>query len=481
MDQCGYSYWSDFIPGGGVVTSIAMYNSDFVLMTGYFENIIDFAYCGGGQYFSLGATDGFLACFNKNGVFQWFYQIEGCCDEKANQVTVDNNNNIYVIGSFTSDVIHFGNGYALTNSNSSGLTSDIFIERYGWNGANLTPLRDGTASWNDYGNALVVCPGCATNHQLVFTGSKNGYIFANAVALNLTAAFTSLPIYAAGEGQNLGFYQTGADNYIYLSGTTLDNPSQDKKILLTKFWEQPAIFTNSFSKPYGSTSTQPADGDINTSLVVNPYTGNPYMAGSFTSTPALFPNIPGGYPLYCTNSPFPDIYIAKCNTGGIPDWLLQSEADNTEFLHDITLDSKSNPFITGDILGKCILGGFTLLSVNPLTTDAFVARIIDNGTTASFKNSQLVPDEQSKTNTYPEINIYPNPNNGIFTLEISKDFDEIKEISVFTIIGNKVKVEYKPLTVNGSYNINLSDLPKGIYFVKLKNSSNTWSKKVIIN
>jgi hypothetical protein len=132
-------------------------------------------------------------------------------------------------------------------------------------------------------------------------------------------------------------------------------------------------------------------------------------------------------------------------------------------------------------MGECILGNFTLNSINPLSTDAFVARIIDDGASASFKSSQMHPVQQAKTDANHEINLYPNPNNGIFTLQISKGFEEIKEICVYTIVGNMVKQIQQSLTGNSSVNLDLRDLPNGIYLIKVKTNNNSWTKKVILN
>jgi hypothetical protein len=77
------------------------------------------------------------------------------------------------------------------------------------------------------------------------------------------------------------------------------------------------------------------------------------------------------------------------------------------------------------------------------------------------------------------INIYPNPSkNGFFNIS-ENNLDTISKIKVFDNIGKLLK------TLNFSKSnpiekINLSVLPKGIYFIEISNSSETIFKKSVI-
>lgn len=87
--------------------------------------------------------------------------------------------------------------------------------------------------------------------------------------------------------------------------------------------------------------------------------------------------------------------------------------------------------------------------------------------------SDLVSENQ-KTITYPDINIYPNPNNGIFTIKSS----EQNNLEIYNINGQLI---YKTLLQPNTHKtIDISNLSSGMYFVKAigKNTINT--QKVII-
>ncbi len=79
--------------------------------------------------------------------------------------------------------------------------------------------------------------------------------------------------------------------------------------------------------------------------------------------------------------------------------------------------------------------------------------------------------------TIDELSIFPNPSKGIVNLKFNNTGG--KQIEVYSILGNSV---YNGTTTHGSAQIDLSDLNKGIYFVKIsdQNGSNQITKKLIL-
>jgi PKD repeat protein len=77
------------------------------------------------------------------------------------------------------------------------------------------------------------------------------------------------------------------------------------------------------------------------------------------------------------------------------------------------------------------------------------------------------------------IQIYPNPSTGRITVGFDSNVG-ITEISVMNIL-NKVVFSDKSETMTGkTININLSDLSKGVYFIKLKTDRQEETRKIII-
>ncbi len=78
-------------------------------------------------------------------------------------------------------------------------------------------------------------------------------------------------------------------------------------------------------------------------------------------------------------------------------------------------------------------------------------------------------------------NLYPNPNNGNFTIDISNIDAALKdlELNLYNVIGEKVfNSHLNPLNGKVSSDLNLETLPNGTYFVKIQGMSKT--NKVVI-
>lgn len=86
-------------------------------------------------------------------------------------------------------------------------------------------------------------------------------------------------------------------------------------------------------------------------------------------------------------------------------------------------------------------------------------------------------DNQVVTN---KLNIYPNPNNGIFTLDIGFVPEKSTNISIFDALGREVK-QIDINQFNGtSLQLDLSSLTKGIYLINIKSERGKQTKKLVI-
>ncbi len=85
-----------------------------------------------------------------------------------------------------------------------------------------------------------------------------------------------------------------------------------------------------------------------------------------------------------------------------------------------------------------------------------------------------IPDEESKIQS---LSVFPNPSNGIFTVETRKG--SIKTVEVFNLLGTKVFStsninKLKPCVID------LSIFDKGIYFVRVNNGEKTYTEKIVL-
>ena len=76
-----------------------------------------------------------------------------------------------------------------------------------------------------------------------------------------------------------------------------------------------------------------------------------------------------------------------------------------------------------------------------------------------------------------DVELYPNPTNGLINIA-GTDISNIKEISIFNQLGQKVMNLNASQLNNNSFDI--SNLNKGVYFVQLKdNSNNSKTMKIV--
>ncbi len=71
-----------------------------------------------------------------------------------------------------------------------------------------------------------------------------------------------------------------------------------------------------------------------------------------------------------------------------------------------------------------------------------------------------------------DVSIYPNPTSGVFT--ISAEANKITQIKITNTIGQQIK------TITNIETIDLTNTPKGIYFVEIKTDKGTTNKKIIL-
>jgi len=83
--------------------------------------------------------------------------------------------------------------------------------------------------------------------------------------------------------------------------------------------------------------------------------------------------------------------------------------------------------------------------------------------------------------TNNSLNIYPNPNNGQFKIELNLENYNNANLNVYDVYGKLVISEsYNNIkSINKMYNFN--NLQSGIYFIKVISNDKVYSEKFIIN
>ena len=79
------------------------------------------------------------------------------------------------------------------------------------------------------------------------------------------------------------------------------------------------------------------------------------------------------------------------------------------------------------------------------------------------------------------VEIYPNPNNGMFTLNLNTNGNETVNILVLNSIGEAV-YKLDNISINNSYKneINLSEFSEGLYYIHISSGDSYYLKKVVV-
>ncbi len=98
----------------------------------------------------------------------------------------------------------------------------------------------------------------------------------------------------------------------------------------------------------------------------------------------------------------------------------------------------------------------------------------------NFGTPWTPPSSINETTFNGKISIYPNPTNGIFTIEMNDVVKDIYTIKITNVLGQTIFTNSQ--LVNGIYkeNIDLSAFQKGVYLIEIKNSSSTITERIVV-
>lgn len=100
------------------------------------------------------------------------------------------------------------------------------------------------------------------------------------------------------------------------------------------------------------------------------------------------------------------------------------------------------------------------------------------GQAGDFAVKIVDPIGIAESSSMETVKLYPNPNNGIFTLELPEKPTENYELEVLNVTGNILSKQ--AITKSGANQLSLKHLPKGIYLLKITSNRQTVIKKLVI-
>lgn len=83
-------------------------------------------------------------------------------------------------------------------------------------------------------------------------------------------------------------------------------------------------------------------------------------------------------------------------------------------------------------------------------------------------------------NTFGQLKIHPNPNNGSFALELQSTSNEAISVDIFDISGRKVYQRKFENTINFKGQINLGNVTSGLYLMTISDGERQTTKRIVI-
>lgn len=435
-----------------------------VYVTGDFSEIAEFSDNNGHTFHlaSSGNTDIFLAKYDSTGNFIWAKKAGSQLEDQGSNLAIDAQNNIFITG-FFSDRCYFGSKTAISRGNN-----DVFIARYDTAGNCIWVQTLG-------GSGLDKSLGIAVDSS----GSSyiTGFFYYSASLSNSSAMLQgdglSSDIYVAKydlAGNSEWAMRIGGPYNDAGFGIAVD---KEESFYLTGYFLETADFGDFTLDALGYNDVFVAkydslrecrwainDGgvhlDIGTDIGIDG-AGNVYVAGTFDSI-GFF----GNETLYAVN--YYDLFVAKYNDKGILQWVRQAGGDFGDFALSLCVQQFDEVYVTGYYKKFATFG--SVETIWGEESDIFITRI-----------SYPVGMEESPASS-SELFLYPNPNQGVFTLQLPASASTDAQVTIFDIHGIEILKGNKS-AAQLRY-MRLDDISPGIYFVTVRDKKSVWTKRVTI-
>jgi hypothetical protein len=459
LDAQGNFMWAKQV-GGNLKISLfdsALDPSGNILITGTYEGTVDFN--PETAVYNLTADndrDIFTLKLKSDGTFWWAASTGGNWQDWGISVTSDNAGNVYTAGYF-SQIVDFNPGpgtHTLDAQNGSG-----YIQKLNSNGS---------FAWvcQSLGSAIPSCIRGDASGNLYVTGHFNGSacftssvssVCLNTSTVNGTDAFVlklnssgtfqwAKQISGVDEQKGLQLCLDPSGN-IYSTGVfkgTADFDPGPSTFTLSGGWMD--LYVTKFSSSGNFIWAVKADGTSGGSpRSITSDASGVYSCGDFVGTFDFDPGS-GTYNLLANST---DGYIWKLNQNGNLVWAAGYGGASYDATGDVHLDGIGNMYAIGGFEGTvdfdCGPGTYTLNSAN---SSGYILKV---GTTVG-----ITENFSSQT----EWSLSPNPSKDFFVIENNPACD----LKIIDLLGKEI---YKQKISSGNQQINISQLPGGVYFVIL--------------
>ena len=441
----------------------------------------------------------FIAKYDVSGTIQWAQNTQGDLYTRANtgnNIKLDASGDPYVIGSFSSDSLNLGAVSVYNNSLLTGggdTVQDVFVAKYKANGY-LSWARSAGGAGNDNGLGIAV----TTSNNVYICGEYKSTSISFA-GVPLTAVNTAGDAFIANNistllitpniclvsADSIGLSGLDQYNVVYWDKTSYNTASRfvvyrettsgNYQTIGSRSYADLSAFTDT-ARHVGSTTANGGDPNgstyrykiqiqdtSGTYSYMSPYHNTVYFVGNGSGTFTW--NI---YAVENTTiTPVSTFSLSRDNNStGV--WnTIQTTAGTQTTLNDVN-------YSTYQATGSWRVDGGDF-NCNPTlrlangnnNTDA--ARVKSH---SNQNNNRMGGIKQLSNGS--QVNIYPNPNKGNFTIETSAT--EKQTVQVFDVNGKLVFNQ----AINGSINVDASNLAEGVYNVSIMGNTGVVNKRLVI-
>lgn len=466
----------------------------------------------GNIYVANDFGDVFLVKYDNTGQQLWAKSAAGSQDSPPatntypNGIALDPSGNILVTGFFTSATLTL-ESTVLTRVS----TVDMFVAKY-TSAGNLLWAKSaaignvGNVGFNvasdAAGNAIVVgsysaasmtigtttftnpCTsggGCPSMLVVKYDGTNGAVLWAKSSFAGVGTSYcysvatdASNNVYVGGDFSKTGNTRNSIVKYNSL-GDTLWTQSNGGWFVTTDgsgnlYSGYDKVANNGLVKKYNSATgavawtTTPTGNTSNKGVATRTdAAGNVYYAGTFRSTSITF----GTFTVaHAGSGSDDDIFIVKYDNTGTPLWATAVGGTGFDALNGFTVDNGGNVYVGGFFLSPSLTFGSTTLNVLGLGYNVFFARLGDANTGVNH----LYMDNAFR--------VYPNPSKGKFMIEFTNK-QSATNVEVYNLVGEKIQTGIG-MQQQTAKEIDLSNAPKGIYFVKMSDGEKMYTNKIVV-
>lgn len=467
-------------------------NNDNIVITGYFfGNNVDFDPNAGTTLLSsYGLRDIFILKLDPNGNLIWVKQIgQASGSDECYSITSDINSNVYLTGYFFNTIDFDPNAgiYNMTATPALGyyyivklnsLGDFVWAKQYGGNagqynyigygkdhniyltggfsatGADFNPNSgvDSLYNVNNFYNLYVMKIDTSGNYKWAKTAGGSDDDISNAVTADVN-----------GNVYITGIFQS---TLCPMGTTTLTNSNSTGT-----YWDAFTAKLDSlgnfiWAKKLGGTQD---DKSFSISIDNN---SNVYTTGFYRSLVDFDPSAISTYTLN-TGTNY-NLFVQKLDQNGNFVWAGDVGGTGTAYKYyagNSVYVNNNEIFVGGNVTATFdadpTSGIFNMTASSTTSSDAFILKLSNSGTTTSISNYD------SKDN----FKIYPNPSSQEITIELNSE-NKMSQIIITNYLGEQI-IKMDNIE-NNLQKININNLPAGIYQVSINSNNQIFSSKLVI-